>query len=288
MHNSTEGLNPTLRAALGVGWNRALPGAFQFVNGATFDGVNDFVQLNFTAGTFPTKLTLEFWAYKGNSTNMDYFMVRSSTAGGSNSFYLRSGGANTNDSLIGFKNNVEGESLVMANVKTMPSGTGDGRRHIVVTVEYDGASTLVVKTYVNGGTLSGVGLQATGASITTFVPQANIDQFRFGSFGGGAAFSGDELRIYNGYILTPAEINAHYNAGKGGQPTRTENLYTWLQFEVAELGDTLFGVGLAPAWWGTGSTVYGIRDMSNNARHWRSQNTTQNSTLGGVITTFPI
>jgi len=61
MTNNSDGLSPTLRPQLGVGWNRALPTPFGFDNGFEGNGSGYFVIPRLIGTMVPNDVTFEVY-----------------------------------------------------------------------------------------------------------------------------------------------------------------------------------------------------------------------------------
>lgn len=245
MTNNSDGLSPTLRPQLGIGWNRALPAPFGFDNGLNPDGVNDSLIIPGFAGiVMPQFWTLEYWAITTSTTT-------------ENSRFCGIFGTSPNFQSIFDTTLLSGRinwNMACYNASVNPAFSGaplNQKNHIVWA--YNGTQLLV---YLNG-TLQ------NAMTVTSLFP-TTIGTFRFGLGGNGFPFPFsnihfDEVRLYS-KVLTQQQISLNYNNGVGNNPDETEFLMLWLKFEQFETLD--FSASQ------DGSDLrLGIRDLSNNNRH---------------------
>lgn len=267
MHNYTEGNSPSLRAQLGVGWNRALPAPFSFQNGVKLDGVNDYFLIPSMVGkTIGSNggITIEFWMRDVNPIGTHLFGVRTDV-NNAKSFGLRA-------SVL---------AIPAGSTVPYPSGFTNGINNVTKNyfcVRLNNFNANGFEMFVNA--LPKV-TYAMGATWT--FPQT-LTEFLIG-LEVPTTFSQspfDELRIYDAIIGTD-EISSNYNLGFGNNPAKTEKLLAWYKFEAAEL-DSVLWPGGNPSGWSSG--VYGIRDLSGQNNHLMPVNQSNNSTLGGNIITF--
>lgn len=262
MHSNTEGSSPSLRAQLGIGWNRALPPPFSFQNGF-FGGGQHLTCPQLEGVNMPTNYTFEFWMKWNGSAGGIIDIVETLS---SNSL--------TNDYGFQWFTTVPGwEVYGGASLSVTP--TNGAKYHVVVK----GNSTSH-KLYINGSQV--INVTRSNAGFT-----GAIARFYFGVRNnngsiGGASHGYDELKFYNRQI-SDSEIALNYNNGLGNNPAQTEGLLIWCDFQIAEDRNILYPSS-PPAGWSAG--VYGIRDKSNNNNHLMQNGMTNNSTLGGALTAF--
>lgn len=242
MTNNSDGLSPTLRPQLGIGWNRALPAPFGFDNGMFPDGVNDYMSVpNLIGKVIPNNFTVVYWT-KFPATvsdlggvfrlvsNMNLMISRSQSpltintaltdVGTGISYALPS---DTKKGMVGFGFDLVGQLCNYFN----PAAYGDIAKSIATSV---GATITKFEFY-------------TAGDFTTQNSNAGIDEFRF----------------YK-KRLTKGEYELDYNGGVGNNPFETENLLCWFKFEQFE---TLDFSALQD-----GSDMrLGIRDLSGNKNH---------------------
>lgn len=219
MTNNSDGLSPSLRPQLGIGWNRALPGAFGFDNGLKPDGVNDYLTIPGLVGTpFPQKFSIEYWCYINTSTIgtsrfLGIFGISPSFTNIFNTTLLDNR-SNWNVGLYGFDN----QSGVVGAVL-------NSKNHIVWT--YDG---ITLRTYLNGA------LNQSYTVTTNYPTVVGTARIGLGGSSYPTPYSNiflDEFRVYNTNIPESAVI-ANYNNGAGANPSTTENLIVWYNFQEFE------------------------------------------------------
>ena len=248
MTNNSDGLSPTLRPQLGVGWNRALPAPFGFDNGVQGDGVNDYLRVDSLIGlTVPNKITIEFWAYSENTIRNGFFT-------------LSFNGLDTETIGAGLQSNFVNDFYVKGDgvlAGTNPGYNSQTKNHFVYVLDF---IAKVVVLYCNNIAVTSLNWGA-GTTYTTFnkirllsITDSNINNpFTF------SKTKKTHFRLYN-RALTTTEIALNYNNGVGENPCVTENLLFWYKFDQFE---TLDFSALQD-----GSDMrLGIRDLSNNNRH---------------------
>lgn len=255
MVNTSEGLTPTLRPALGVGWNRALPAPFGFENAFKGDDVNDhFTCPRMSGATFPMASgTLEFWLkYDGAGSSFDALFYMGQLAGGTDYFSLRI------SALHGLAFNFTG------GTPASPPTLSVGQKYHMVLV-WSGTSCRI---YVNGvqtGVISPISNLATTIG-TFYVGRSGNDYSRSYI---------DEVRLYT-RALALSDITVSYNNGFGNNPPVTEFLMAWYQFNQFEMLD--FSAAL------DGSVLAtGVRDASGNNYHLRAFNMDTNPVSANYV-----
>lgn len=262
MISNSDGLSPSLRPQLGVGWNRALPAPFGFDNGIFPDGVNDYLttrdNLNIPLSA-TSVFTVEFW--------MDFDII-SGYRPVVNLIY-----ADTNRVRFGvtadqFRIDKTPAFTPARNAIANNRATALTKCHVVLSMFGNSA-----KIWLNG-IQSTITYQLTGAFMYDGIIIRRIEVI--GEPGGG--FTGrpvDEVRMYN-RALTQSEIDLNYNAGMGANPCVTEFLEAWYQFQVFE--------NLDFSEFQDGSDIrLGLRDMSGKNRHVQPMNIDTNPASPGYV-----
>lgn len=267
MQSNSDGLSPSLRAALGIGWNRSLPAPFQFDKGVQGDGVDDhFIVPAILGQSMPAKFTIEFWAkISMNSTKL--FFIESSFG------------------LISFFGDTSNMKLTTVNPANTTSSLSFGsltidasvRQHIVLSVDNGVASM-----YINGGDSAG-GRTSTPIGSITFFDMSYLTKFAFlcgdDSIRGYAAYYSNnllnEVRFYN-TNLTETQASLNYNMGVGNNPCNTENLLMWFKFGGFETLD------FSPPQDGSDFRL-GIRDLSGRNNHAQPINMDTNPASGTYV-----
>jgi len=236
---SRNGLNPKIKGSKGIGFNRALPSVFGFGNGIqpnTRDeagNVSPFGYITFptlVGQPVPTMWSIEFWidlqayptTFEGvmefvdnlnyNTSNTESRLQAQPSGNAFFQLIFNSGGFET--------------GLVTSAVVT------GQKNHFVFTIDTSkvgGISTVTVN-----GSLST--RQNGSVSIYNFPYNGLFELFNlfaFTKYGLVTTLTFDEFRMYN-EILSDIEIQANYNNGIGNNPSKTENLLTWLKFEKFE------------------------------------------------------
>lgn len=241
MTNNSEGLSPTLRPQLGVGWNRALPAPFQFNNGIFPDGVNDYLQIPSLNGkTFQSimPLSIEFWGRGQPSGNKDLLQLIFTDStyytwwrNGNGKWYLPNPGGGPQPELGNYE-------------------PPDSRWQIALSLEEDW----------NTGNGYRNGLHVARANSQVLTAEKIISSAVI--FKGNHSYWNyhiDEFRIYKGGISAD-EVGLNWNDGVGNNPAKTEGLVAWYKFEefenldFSDLQDN-------------SDIRLGIRDLSGNNNH---------------------
>lgn len=272
MTNNSDGLSPTLRPQLGKAFGRALPAPFQFANGIKFDGVNDLlvgtpVARGLTLGT-NDELAVECWVNPSVGSSNAHFL------------YLQN---ESSEYVSGFKGGIRaaigGATVNLSNIFTL-TGT---RNHFASSYSKVNGGYCWINGIQNGTFASGYSVKLN--NISYFCVGAADDTYGripVGNFVYRCNRLIDELRIYD-RAMSFDEARINYNSGIGENPSKTEGLWGWWNFEEAEDPALLFPGGL-PGGWPAGA--YGIRDKSGNGRHLYQLNMGNDSTLSGAIQTF--
>lgn len=276
MHLVTEGNSPSLRPQLGVGWNRALPAPFAFGNGILPDGVNDFLTIPKIIGTTYNNIktfTLECWINPATllgATNQNILAINLSNGGQMFIEYISSGGNL-------FRYIAQNGSFTLDNTNAL-IGDQVGLHHLVFLVDM---VNLQCRAFLDG-TLQGT-RTLNAQSVTAGNNPTVSSLVLFARAGTFWARKIDEIRMYN-RIISIEEIKANYNQGFGNNPSKTEGLIFWFDFQSAE-SDSALNPGGNPAGWTSGA--WGVRDKTPNGNHAMQSNfSANNSTLGGAITAF--
>ena len=218
MNSNSDGLSPSLRPLLGVGWNRALPAPFGFDNGFYPDGVNDYFELRLPSGySTPSSFCIEFYMKFSTSGSTSGVLGYSDTSV-SNFFGIRI----SSNSLCIEKNG--GVTTLFA--------LSPGLRHIVVNYR-SGAVDFYLDGIFMGSSNSANVIGHTSVSLGSF----KLGWSRFNASSGFyLANPIDEFRFYN-RNLTQSEVLLNYNGGVGNNPCLTEILDFWYKFEKFETLD---------------------------------------------------
>lgn len=275
---SRNGLNPKIRGPKGVGYGRALPAPFDFGNGIT---PNQLISGSFIPGGYlnvpklidlaiPNLWTIEFWTkpsappdrIEGFIQYNDNHPTGSGEGDGAESRMQ----INPPDDGPFFQLIMQSD-VISAGIN-LPTPTYNQRNHYVVTIDTTQSSEIGVHGVINGN----VAGRSTGAVVLTSAPYtATFALFNLFALTTQSLFTTlpfDEFRMYN-KLLTDQEITTNYNGGVGNNPSITENLFIWYNFERFE---TLDFSALQD-----GSNIQtGIRDMSGKNNHGLAS--------GGLIT----
>lgn len=222
MTSNSDGLTPTLRPQLGVGWNRALPAPFGFDNCLRPDGVNDYLVVPRLAGTtINGNLTFECWIdFLGTVTT---FGLLRGVSTGLEVFITINYGGGANATLI-----PPSSGLGSGTSFPVSAFNASGKNHLVICV----FSNKIIL-YINGGTLGG-GLTVETPTFGTF--SSVVSSFRplsSQSVDAIRAFKFDEYRMYN-RVVTSSEVLLNFNNGMGENPCVTEPLLIWYKFQEFE------------------------------------------------------
>jgi len=241
MQANSDGLSPSLRPFLGIGWNRALPAPFGFGNGIWPDGSNDYLKIPGLVGkTWPMEGCIEFWCSVQNSrAQREIEVTFSDNSNFRITAYLRTAPAI--------------ESAARNATAAEPPGTYSYGQKIHVAYMWD-----ATKFYAWGSAspnlldsqiiTSNINLNITGVALC-----AQFD----GSLCSSTKL--DEVRFYNKKLKID-ELLLNDNNGVGNNPNNTENLFAWFSFEQFESLD------FSPLQDGTDFRI-GIRDRSGQNNH---------------------
>jgi hypothetical protein len=248
---SRNGLNPKIRGPKGVGYGRALPAPFSFGNGVCPDGVDDYFLIPGLVGkTWPLEGSIEFWG-----------SVQSAKA--QREFYVYFTDTSHMDITAYFNPLPAIESPTHNTSAAESSGTFNyGEKHHYAFM-WDASNFYawsdVVPTQINSQPLS--------SSINLSISAVSISAQADGTLPSNTKL--DEFRIYN-KVLSLAELILNDNNGTGNNPSITEDLICWYQFELFELLD--FSTSQ------DGSDMrLAVRDMSSNHNHAQPFNMDTNS-----------
>ncbi|HWD89920.1 MAG TPA: LamG-like jellyroll fold domain-containing protein [Mucilaginibacter sp.] len=238
---SRNGLNPKIRGPKGVGYGRALPAPFSFGNGLCPDGNDDYLLIPGLVGkTWPIEGTIEFWGE-----------IQSSRA--QREFYVLFNDTSHMD-ITAFVSPIPGiESPSHGTVATKPPGSINyGEKHHYAFMwsasNFYAWSDAVTSQITSTGLTSAINLYANAVAISAQTDGSSPSNTKL-----------DEFRIYN-RVLSLSELILNDNSGVGNNPSTTENLVCWYQFEKFENLD--FSVLQ------DGSDIrQGIRDMSGKNNH---------------------
>jgi hypothetical protein len=214
MTNNSDGLTPTLRPQLGVGWNRALPAAFGFGNCWTPDGVNDYFTVpRLLTTSVPNEWSFEFWFKLNTITANQKGHINIVFVNGQ---YLRI----HYEAMLNLYVSV-GATAYLINTPMVTGSVGD---RVFISVALKSG---ILNVYCNGLLKSSISMPTTLTST--------ISTFEIGRlFNGSPAFhSVDEFRYYHREV-TFEDHFVSYNSGIGNNPARTEGLRCWLTFENFE------------------------------------------------------
>jgi len=238
---SRNGLNPKIRGPKGVGYGRALPAPFSFGNGLCPDGVDDYLLIPGLVGkTWPLEGTIEFWGS----------VIRDA---GQREFYVLFNDT-THMDITAYHSPIPGiESPVHGTFASKPPGSTDYNEIHHYAFMWDSSNLYswsdAVLTQINSSPIT--------SPINILIDAVAISAQSDGSLPSNTKL--DEFRIYN-RILSLEELILNDNGGVGNNPSTTESLISWYQFEKFENLD--FSVLQ------DGSDIrLGIRDMSGKNNH---------------------
>lgn len=274
MHSNSEGLSPSLRAQLGVGWNRALPAPFGFDNGIVPDGVNDaLIARGLVGQQLPDEITYTCWiktptvAPGSNGAGMVLISTLNAT---------------------GLKVYVALSNSRIWTLAVEQTGANESKGSLQLSLD----TYYYIETYLNFSDKSyrffvNTIQRGSGSFSFTADPFANPIQysglfFIDALYGAKMNFPHDECILYN-RALSQDERVLNYNNGVGNNPSKTEGILWWYKFEKAE-SDVILNPGGNPAGWPSGA--WGVRDHSPNGYHAQQAGMVNNETLGGAIQAF--
>lgn len=239
MVNNSDGLSPSLRPQLGVGFNRALPAPFGFDNGLHCDGINDYLLIPFI-GLPLNDGCIEFW-------------IKSNAAGGLFSWVA------TDGSTYGLRAS-NGTSMYLSRNGSAAGGNislASGLNHVVINWGSSGMK-IIVNNFVYVSDIVASTFYSWFVSKTFLRFSLGVEFFNATSFIANA-LKIDEFRIYNRQLLN-AEISLNYNSSFCNNPCNTENLITWYKFQEFENLDF-------SALQDNSDIRLGIRDLSGKNNH---------------------
>ncbi len=267
MTNNSDGLTPTVRPQLGVGFGRVLPAPFGFDDCFGRDVGNGYFSIpNLIGKLIPDEVSFEVY-FKNSAIQNNFFQI---------------GGA---------LNELDGFNMGSSNNNSMSLGTGAGSgygygglnmlvdgsivQHVLGTWSrnIDGAGKGAI--YKDGGT-GGHPLTGLTAPINGRTSAIGSDGkcgepimisravFGIGAYGYNpntylSTGKWDEFRMYR-KCLTASDALLNWNAGIGNNPSNTEHLVFWYKFQSFEMLDF--------SELQDGSDIrLGMRDHSGNNNH---------------------
>jgi hypothetical protein len=252
MQANSDGLSPSLRPFLGIGWNRALPAPFGFGNGLVPDGSNDYLKIPGLVGkTWPLEGCIEFWcSVQGSRAQRE---VEIQFNDGSN---LRITAYATSFPVIQSAARMPGSSAGPNGIYSYST-----KYHYCFMWDssklYAWGNAVLPNVFTSTSITSNINLQIVGASIAGQVDGTLCTTSML-----------DEVRFYNRKLLLD-ELVLNDNNGVGNNPSTTENLFAWYAFENFE---TLDFSALQD-----GSDLrIGIRDYSGQNNHAQQFNMNTN------------
>lgn len=246
---SRNGLNPKIREKKGVGYGRALPAAFGFGNGLVPPGTSGSILsvLNLVGKTWPVEGTIEMWQLVPSERDGQTILQ------------------------VGFSN---GSSLILYNWDQIISLFG-GTGHIPTDAIPPGIYSLNTKHHV-AYSWDETNAYAWGNSVlpNSFNVRSLSNPFNLtvsymilcarADGSNNSSVKMDELRFYNRKLPITELVQNDAN-GAGANPTITEGLFAWYQFENFEMLDF-------SEYQDNSDLRLGIRDMSGNNNHAWVQN----------------
>jgi hypothetical protein len=252
MNNNSDGLSPSLRPLLGVGWNRALPAPFGFDRGIFGDGVNDYLHIPLNRLALPTSFAVEFWYNADATTTQKGLLLMNDDI---NALKTRVDLRFNANALFGIDNgNGSGQTF---NVNANAYNTG--RHYCLINFNSLLSQSFLVDIYVDNYPVSS-GTASIPGAFATILDSISLLRGRAGYLSYGL----DEFRIYS-KTLTVAQKLLNYNDAVGNNPCETEFLMMWYKFQEFEMLD--FSIAQ------DGSDIrLGIRDLSGRNRHAQAMN----------------
>lgn len=219
---SRNGLNPKIRGLKGVGFNRSLPAPFGWGNGINPAGHGYLDIPAFIGQQMPYEWTFECWVDATSFYSYVGVLLSINDFTNSHSFIVD----NFNES-VQVNNNLYTGSNSVPHIS---------RVHIAITHQFNSMPTSGHTQLFLNGNLASIGDLAYSYPF-------NIEKFTF--FARNISIDiissfwycpTDELRFYN-KVLRIDEIATNYNQGIGNNPSTTEFLTAWYQFEKFEMLD---------------------------------------------------
>jgi hypothetical protein len=250
MHN---GLKPSVRSFKGVGFNRALPSAFDFGNAVVGDGVNDELRGDFTDIEGIERITVEMFVNKKDLSFREGFLLlqvngtgvftlsSAATTGKAEAYFGNSPTGGTSiDASIGFCHYIWMFDFVNKRIRKVVNPTPNN-----ISAQPWG---------VNQSALPGV----SAISAVRYLKATASHDLNAGVYARGKNPIGD-IRVYK-ELLTDDQLFLNYNGGIGENPCVTEHLLWWHKMEAYEAVDYSSGKDgsdLRPS----------IKDSTPNNRH---------------------
>jgi len=261
---SRNGLNPKIKGSKGVGFGRALPSVFGFGNGIQPNGSNNFLAIpNLLGKSLGSEFSIEFWFnYSGVFNFVDAIFELKTTSG---------------DMYFGFQNNrIYGLTPTgEADISLAISAIKPNKNHIILNFSDTGCDFSLNYSDPSGYRMIGFG--NSFGLLTGEISLLNIFAITVNSWYGSQFY--DELRIYE-KNLTSEQIIYNYNNGIGNNPSITEDLLVWYQFEKFE------NIDFSAAQDGT-NILLGLKDYSGKNNHGQPINMDTNpSSNTFVLKTF--
>ncbi|MFI5163182.1 MAG: hypothetical protein ACHQHN_18025 [Sphingobacteriales bacterium] len=223
---SRNGLNPKIRGPKGVGYGRALPAPFSFRNGIIPPGTSgsNLLITPLIGKTWPLEGCIELWA-----NIIDQKAQREFEVSFNDGTKLRVTAYFSAEPFLEITG--RGQTGAAAPNGTYVNGT---KYHFAfmwdATNSYAWGNALIPNTMLSGSSSvspinSNVNLPITGAALCGQIDGSDCSTTKM-----------DEVRIYN-RKLSINELVLNDNGGNGNNPSTTENLFAWYQFEKFETLD---------------------------------------------------
>jgi|GEM_PF-2792314 len=261
MQANSDGLSPSLRPFLGIGWNRALRAPFGFGNGIVPDGSNDYLLIPGLVGqTWPIEGTIELWVSVQSARGQRELEI---TFNDGRKLRLT---ASQPIPLL----EVTGSAQPYA---AAPNGIYNYGSKYHCAYMWDATKTYAWGNAVMPNTILGNATSGINANINLVITGAAL----CGQVDGFLCSTSklDEVRFYN-RKLTIDELVLNDNSGIGNNPSDTENLFGWYTFEQFETLDF-------SALQDNSDLRLGVRDMSGHNHHAQAKNMDTNGASGGYV-----
>lgn len=242
---SRNGLNPKIRGPKGVAYGRALPAPFSFGNGICPPGTSgaNLLITPLIGKTWPIEGTIEMW-----QNVVDSRPQREVEVSFNDGTKLRVTAYFQAISALEATGRAEASAIA-------PNGTYNNGTKYHVAYMWDATNTYAWGNSLIPNTIAGP--NAISQPLNVVVTGAAL----CGEIGGGncSTTKMDEVRFYN-RKLSLSELVFNDNGGVGNNPSTTENLFAWYQFEKFEMLDF-------SALQDNSDLRLGIKDMSGNFNH---------------------
>lgn len=241
---SRNGLNPKIRGPKGVGYGRALPAPFSFGKGLVPpDSSGNYLLITRLINkTWPIEGSIEFWMNVVSNTRAQRDIQ----------IQFNDGSNITVGAYVQSQPGFFCSSHMSSGIQSLGTYHLDSKYHYCFMWDsskvYAWGNALIPNTIATDNLSSPINLNILGVALCGQIDGLNCSNSKL-----------DELRFYN-KKLSIEELLQNDNSGAGNNPSTTENLFAWFQFEKFETLD--FSTTQDNS-----DLRLGIKDVSGNFNH---------------------